>query len=226
MASPLYAYCHGFLSGPGSSKGKHLQRLLGQHGIALRLLDLNGHGGPASLTPERALATIHALWTSQVQSAPMRLLGSSFGGWAAARYAELHPDRVDRMLLLAPAFEFATRWPAIIGVEELRRWQKEGAREFSMPSDGSSVMVPWSFAKAVEHSIGSEPPRIIVPTIIIHGSKDEVLLVEASERAVGQSDGAGTLVIVDDDHALTAPATLLEIERQAQRFFSLPQRRT
>jgi hypothetical protein len=217
MASkPLYAYCHGFLSGPSSSKGRYLRSLLDRHGIHLHLLDLNGPDGPASLTPGGALASIEAFWASHANGSKMRLIGSSFGGWASARYAELHPDRVDRMLLLAPAFEL--RWHGIIGDSGVAQWRRDGVREFTMPSSGATVRIPWSFAVAVDNDLGGHPPpRLRVPTTIVHGEKDEALPIAASERAVAASQGAAELITVDDDHALVAPRALQQIAELVER---------
>jgi len=217
-AQPLYAYCHGFLSGPASSKGRHLRSVLLRHGVDLHLLDLNGGGGPADLTPACALLAIDAFWTAH-GGAPLRLLGSSFGGWAAARYSELHPGRVERMLLLAPGFELASRWSSIIGADGVAAWRREGAREFIVPASGAVVSIPYAFAEAVERDVS--PPKITVPTTCVHALRDHVVTLGACERAVARSCGAAELVVVDDDHALTAPATLDEITRQAKRRFSL-----
>lgn len=41
----MFAYLHGFLSGPDSVKGRHLQAFLKTLGVDLRLLDLNGDEG-------------------------------------------------------------------------------------------------------------------------------------------------------------------------------------
>jgi len=41
------------------------------------------------------------------RGARLRLIGSSFGAHAAARYAALHPSRVDRLVLLAPALDLS-----------------------------------------------------------------------------------------------------------------------
>lgn len=217
MASkPLYAYCHGFLSGPSSSKGRYLRSLLNRHGIQLHLLDLNGRGGPVSLTPGGALMSIDAFWALHAKGGAMRLIGSSFGGWASARYAEMYPDRVERMLLLAPAFEL--RWHGIVGASGVAQWRRDGVREFTMPSSGASVKIPWSFAVAVDCDLGGPPPaRLRVPATIVHGEKDEALPIAASERAVALSQGAAQLIAVDDDHALVAPRTLEQIGHVIER---------
>ena len=97
-----FAYLHGFLSGPTSSKGRFLATQFGGRFAArLDLLDLNGRGGPSMLSHYGAFQAIDRHWRTR-QDVPLRLIGSSFGGWAAAAYAAQHPERVDRLLLLNP----------------------------------------------------------------------------------------------------------------------------
>merc|ERR1712224_1089875 len=113
-----------------------------------QLLDINGGGGPSFLTPSTAFAALEACWKEN-ERRPMILIGSSFGGWAAARFSDMHPERVARLLLLNPGFELGSRWPSIVGGhQEMARWQHDGFRRFAMPSDGTPVDVPWSFVEA------------------------------------------------------------------------------
>jgi uncharacterized protein len=110
QGAPCYAYLHGFLSGPTSSKGRYLaEQLERRFATRLHLLDLNGGGGPSMLSHAGALAAVDACWQAHAGAGPLRLIGSSFGGWAAAAYAALHPDRVDRLLLLCPVTVVAAR---------------------------------------------------------------------------------------------------------------------
>ena len=41
---------------------------------------------------------------------PAILIGSSLGGYLAALYAARHPAQIERLVLLAPAFQFPRRW--------------------------------------------------------------------------------------------------------------------
>lgn len=213
------AYCHGFLSSPSSSKGKFLQAHLATQQHTLDLLDLNGPAGPATLSPRSAYAALEEYWraSSEQQQQPLVLIGSSFGGWAAARFAEEHPDRVARLLLLNPGFELDTRWEHIVGgPEELWAWRRNGVRTFQMPATGEDVEVPYSFVEETSREGGT--PLLEVPTCIIHGRRDEVVPPELSEAFVMRQQLRGIpskLVLLDDDHALTAPASLDRIAQEA-----------
>ena len=48
------------------------------------------------------------------------------GADGEARVLELHPERVDRLLLLCPAFDVVARWPTLIGPDNFERWREAG----------------------------------------------------------------------------------------------------
>ena len=221
-SSFIYAYLHGFLSGPASSKGRALQRVLHTSGVELQLLDLNGPtGDPAALTHEGALAAIDACWQS-AQSQQLRLIGSSFGGWAAAAYAEQHPERVDRLLLLSPALAWQeAQWERIVGgTAAMRDWREVGARSFVMPSDGRAVSIPWRFA----HETLARPPirSVRCPTCIVHGLHDAEVPPAVSRAFFAAHAHSARLVLPSDDHAVMAPATLARIAALATVTLELP----
>jgi pimeloyl-ACP methyl ester carboxylesterase len=130
--SATFAYCHGFLSSPASSKGRFLAAEFASRGAHLHLLDLNrGDGGPESLCHQGALEAIDEHWHSS-NLRPLRLVGSSFGGWAAAAYAARYPERVERLVLLCPGFSLHKRWESIVGgALEMDAWQRDGVRPFT-----------------------------------------------------------------------------------------------
>ena len=170
LMKPSYAYLHGFLSGPSSSKGRHLAGQFQRFGVELTRLDLNGADGPPGLTHEGAFAAVDAFW--HTHSSPLRLVGSSFGGWAAAAYAERHPERVDRLLLLCPGFGLADRLQDVIGgPEAMSRWEVDGERTFAMPSSGATMCIPWKFAATARQQPAFPQPQC--RTLVIHGQDDE-----------------------------------------------------
>ena len=47
------------------------------------------------------------------------------GGYLAALYAARHPE-VEKLVLLAPAFSFLTRWPEELGESKMDEWKRTG----------------------------------------------------------------------------------------------------
>lgn len=212
MDERRFAYLHGFASGPLSRKGQYLSRVFSERGLSLELPDLN-RPSFAQLSPGAALESIDVLCADDRRWC---FVGSSFGGWLAARWAELHPDRVDRLLLLCPGFGLADRWPLLLGPERMAQWEREGALE--MP-DGAGVMVPVHWRFYLEACEQPARPRVPCETLIVHGTADEVVPVEGSRRYAAAHEHV-ELVEVEDDHALARSVD--RIAEETIRFFGLP----
>lgn len=211
------AYLHGFLSGPGSKKGRALVAAFQQAGHHLDQLDLN-RPSASELTITAALAELDA-WTTRhlaPDGAPVDLIGSSLGGYLAALYAAHHPDAVRRLVLLCPGIDMTRRWPILFGAPAMARWRAEG-RLVLPNARGEPVPVHWGF---LEDALAHDPiPRPSCPTLIIHGARDAIVPIESS-RAWVATLPAARLVEVDDDHELIA--SLPRIADETLRFFAAP----
>src|SRR4051794_30682264 len=91
-------YCHGFASGPRSTKGVAFEKHFAERGVRIDRLDLR----VPSFEHLRLSAMIDTVTASIFESAV--LVGSSLGALTAARVAERDP-RVSAVILLAPAFQ-------------------------------------------------------------------------------------------------------------------------
>lgn len=210
---PRFAYLHGFASGPLSRKGRELARRLAPAGVDLALPDLN-RPSFARLTIEGSLAAIDELTGGKHAEATWRFIGSSFGGYLAALWAERHPDRVDRLLLLCPGFDLARRWPSLLGPDALTQWKRLGSFPFQ-DGAGRPVPVHWELYESMERHPAF--PEIPCPTKILHGRRDEIVPVETSRRYAAERPHV-ELIELDDDHALTSSIDRIE---QAARHWLL-----
>jgi pimeloyl-ACP methyl ester carboxylesterase len=212
--APFYLYLHGFASSAASKKGVRLRDVFAARGAELHLPDLN-RPSFATLDHDAMLAEVDRVAGQAPAGAPVRLIGSSLGGWLAARWAELNPARTDRVVLLCPGFDMVSRWPAFLGPERIEKWRSRGYLPFPDAS-GAPVPVHWGF---VESALRHPPtPTTPCPTLILHGREDVVVPIEGS-RAYTEAHAHVTLRELDDDHALTA--TLPAIESEVLRFFDL-----
>ena len=66
-----------------------------------------------------------------VNGEPVILMGSSLGGYLAALYAARHAN-VERLVLLAPAFNFPTRWRQRFSARRTRRMEAQSERATSI----------------------------------------------------------------------------------------------
>ena len=212
-----FAYLHGFASGPTSRKGRTLAHAFRARGATFHQPDLNVPSF-AQLTYGGMLAGIDALdATMGGESAGGRwgFVGSSMGGWAAARWAELHPLRVARLLLLAPGFDLANRWRGLISDAELARWEQRGWIE-AKDGSGVSTRLHWEFMLDARRQPPFPTPRC--PALILHGRHDTVVPLSSSERYASERPQV-RLEVLDDDHDLLH--TLPQIVERALEWFGV-----
>lgn len=195
MAERRYAYLHGFASSPNTKKGVLLADVFAKHGLVLERPDLNKPSFEA-LSPSAALAAIDAL--DGGAGRPWCFVGSSMGGWLAARWAQQNPAKVERLVLLCPGFDLATRWVSIVGPAGMEKWRRDGSLMFP---DGAGILrrVHWGFYEEGSQLPGR--PEVPCPTRIYHGVRDETVPVETS-RSYASTRPHVELIEVDDEHRL------------------------
>ncbi|HWN69159.1 MAG TPA: YqiA/YcfP family alpha/beta fold hydrolase [Haliangium sp.] len=215
MSRYRYAYLHGLGSSPRSHKGVALERAFVSRGFELARPDLN-RPSFALLDHAAMLAAVDEMDALAPHGPPWRLVGSSLGGWLAARWAELRPERVDRLVLLCPGFDLADRWPEVVGAEQMARWQREGALALADAS-GAMVDVHWGFIESARRHPGT--PEVPCRTLILHGVHDEIVPVEQSRRYAATRPHV-RLIELDDDHALAA--TIDRVVEEVLREFEIP----
>lgn len=214
-----HAYLHGFASSSQATKGQAMRRYYQARGLELHTPDLNAPSF-AELSYTAMLAAFDQLDRELDQrdgvapgSTRWRLIGSSMGGFLAARWAQLHPERVDRLLLLCPAFDFVDRWPSLIGPDNFQRWRERG--RFPLP-DATGKVVEVHFGLVEDAMTHPARPEVPCPTTIIHGTVDTVVPI-ASSREYAQAHAERVrLVEVDDDHLLARSLPTLEAIAEAE----------
>ncbi|MFW6050571.1 MAG: YqiA/YcfP family alpha/beta fold hydrolase [Myxococcota bacterium] len=193
-----YAYLHGFASSSGSKKGVWLAEALAADGVVLERPDLN-RPSFGELSHRAMIAAVEEMDRASGPGDRWRLVGSSLGGWLAARFAELHPGRVDRLVLLCPGFGLAERWPHLVGEASWARWRRQGA--LPLPdAHGRMVPVHWGFIEEARRQ--PAVPAVPCPTVIVHGRRDPTVPIEGSRAYAAAHPERVRLVEVDDDHAL------------------------
>jgi pimeloyl-ACP methyl ester carboxylesterase len=211
-AGPRWLYLHGFASGPSSAKGTRIAAHYAAKGVAMARLDLRR----PSMEHLR-LSTMIAHVREAIGAPEDRavLFGSSLGGLTAARVAE-RDARVCALVLLAPAFGMAQRWRARVGEAAFEEWRATGWLETKDHAKGGMARVDFGFwedaaqvdADADADAAAGGSPDVRVPTLIVHGVRDDVVPVEGS-RAWAAGKRHVRLVEVDDGHELVASLDLV-----------------
>ncbi|WP_263971672.1 YqiA/YcfP family alpha/beta fold hydrolase [Leptolyngbya ohadii] len=188
-------YLHGFASSPRSKKAQDLRDRFQAIGIDLITPDLN-QPTFSDLTLSRQIAQVEALLPVD---RPVTLIGSSFGGltaaWCAERYAQ-----IERLILLAPAFQFLAQWLPRLGESTVQQWQTQDL--LMTYHYGEQEMLPLRY-RFVTDAMQYDETQLqrSIPTLILHGIHDDVISIQAS-RDYARGRLWARLVELDSDHAL------------------------
>ncbi|MHC5735875.1 YqiA/YcfP family alpha/beta fold hydrolase [Nostoc sp.] len=205
-----YIYLHGFASSPNSAKARDISDRFTQIQTKLKIPDLNA-GDFSQLTITRQLTQVAAEFSND--STPVTLIGSSLGGLTAAHLGQQNLQ-VQRLVLLAPAFGFLSHWLPKLGDEEVQRWQQEKYIMVYHYGEQRSLSLNYDFftdAAQYQERLLQRP----IPTLILHGKKDEVIPIKAS-RDFARLLPWVELVELDSDHTL---GNVMEETWQAIRLF-------
>lgn len=196
---PQYLYLHGFASSPKSAKAQAMQARFSTLGLNLLIPDLN-QGDFAHLTLSRQIQQVSALILSQDE--PTVLIGSSLGGLTAAWVAQQTAitERIEKLVLLAPAFQFLKQWLPRLGPEALDTWRTEGTLSVYHYTEQRQIPLHYSFITDAQ-GYRDEDLRVNIPTLVLHGTHDETIFIEAS-RAYAAPRPWVRLVELPSDHAL------------------------
>jgi len=182
---------------------------LAAHNISLEIPDL-AEGDFTHLTISGQLQVIEKL----LSNAPCRIIGSSMGGYLASLYAASHPE-VERLVLLAPAFGFPTRWRQMQGSKAIDRWRESGWLEVFHYGDRAVRPLHYGLLEDAEKYPGF--PDANQPALIFHGRNDSVVSIDLS-RTFSASHGNADLHEMESDHELLN--VLDEITSQAVAWLS------
>ncbi len=190
-----YFYLHGFASGPKSSKALILRDRFHAQGIALTIPDFN-QPNFRELTLTRQLQQVEALFSADK---PATLIGSSFGGATAAWLAQRNPQ-VQNLVLLAPAFGFASYHRSVLTPEQITRWRSGTPLSVYHYGEQKELLLDYQFVEDLQHYDESKLMRS-VNTVIIHGIHDAVIPVQSSRDYVRDRPWC-RLIEVGSNHGL------------------------
>jgi predicted esterase YcpF (UPF0227 family) len=211
-----YIYLHGFASSPNSTKAQYLRDRFAEVGIPLNVLDLN-QGDFSHLTLTRQLQQAAATFSKNRQ--PVTLIGSSFGGVTAAWLAQQFPQ-VNRVVCLAPAFDFLSHWLPKLTEAQICQWQESGY--LSVYHYGEKRHLPLHYEFVLDTTQYDETQlQRPVPTLILHGLYDETIAIGASQNYANQRPWV-KLIELNSDHSLE---NVLPQIWQVIRLFTINSRR-
>jgi uncharacterized protein len=187
-------YLHGFASSPQSSKAQFFKRKLNEQGIDVEIPRLDG-GNFEQLSITSQLAIVE----ETVAGRPAILFGSSLGGYLAALYAARHAE-IESVVLLAPAFQFPSRWRHRYSADQLARWKQDGSVPVYHYGEKREMRLGYQLIEdAAQYE---EEPDVRQPALIFHGTKDDVVPASVSQTFAATHPNA-ELRLMDSGHELT-----------------------
>jgi pimeloyl-ACP methyl ester carboxylesterase len=196
--TPIF-YLHGFASSARSTKARYIAERLREHGVALECPDFN-EPDFATLTLTRMLTQLGA--ALERASGPAALIGSSLGGTLAILAAAAFPERVDRLVLMAPAVMFAKEGHHLLPPERIAEWRHLGALPFFHYGYNEDRLLNASFYEdSLTHDAFSA--TFTQPALVFTGLRDP-LVDHRTVEAFARTRPNVTLSLLDDEHQLIA----------------------
>lgn len=206
-------YLHGFASSAKSSKAAFFAAKLKDRGIGFHAPDLNAPDF-STLTVTRMLEGVSGAIDGSTGG--VALIGSSLGGFVAVQAALQRPDRVERLVLLAPALDFGGNRMKELGDGGLRRWKDTNRLDVFHYGYGRIIPVHYELYEDAQRYDSRAPLHL--PVQVFQGRRDTAVDPETVERwASGRPNVE--LHMLDDDHQLLG--SLEHIWREMQPFLSV-----
>ena len=217
---PVVMFCPGYASDMAGTKALALEAWCRARGRAMLRFDYAGHGKSGGVFIENGIGD----WAADAafvleQVAPERdvvLVGSSMGGWISLLLGPKLVDRLQGMVLLAPAPDFT----AAMLAEELPPELKEEVRKKGVIYRPSEYGEPLPFSLVlIERSAGfmvmTREIAVTCPVRILHGMKDADVPWQQSLKLVEKlaSRDVRLTFIKDGDHRLSTPEDLALLGR-------------
>lgn len=207
--APAVIFAHGLGSTRHGEKAAALEAECARRGWAFAAFDFHGHGASdgtmLDLRGARLLADLHAItqFVAARKHNKIFLVGSSLGGWAAAWFAALHPERVRACALLAPAFRFL-EWRRLNAAAR-QRWQRTG--RLRIVNEWIDLELAYDLhAESDAYRFEQLCARFVTPCLLVHGMQDDTVPYATSIEFIKQCAATDVQLhlLKSGDHRLNA----------------------
>jgi uncharacterized protein len=210
-------YLHGFASSAQSSKATFFRTRLAQHHVPVLTPDFNAPDF-STLTVTRMLDQVGEVLSGIPDDEEVALIGSSLGGFVAVHTAVRYPQRIARIVLLAPALDFGGNRMRSLGDKGIEDWRRTNQLDVFHHGFGRTMPVHFDlYTDAARYDAFNAD--VSLPTLVFQGERDDAVDPGTVKRWCAARSNV-RLRLLDDDHQLLSSLEPIWVETAA--FFNLP----
>jgi pimeloyl-ACP methyl ester carboxylesterase len=212
----------GFLSKRWGNKSKALAQWCEEKGWGFCCYDVRGFGESEGTFTDYTLsdwiADARAMLEFLKSGPPITIVGNSLGGWIAWLMAQ-ECQEIERLILIAPAFNMMGLRAQSISAERCHEWHTAGWMPWDDEPAHRDFPLAWKWVEESEAYWSKSFDRLRpVKTVILHGQQDSVILPQGSSQFVERLRALAPsfpleLHLVPGDHRLSSPEHLEKFRR-------------
>lgn len=202
--------CHGFSSNKDSQTFPTLERIFNDKNISTFRFDFYGHGESGGkfedITISEAVDDIlNAIkFLKNKKFKKIGLVGSSFGGMASIIAASKSKD-LYILALKSPVSNQMEKLLVKYNNKNVKKWKEKGFIYYESGKLGKLKLNYSFFEDSMKINGYEAAKKISIPTLVVHGDKDESVPIEQSIRLSKIIKNCKLEIIKDADHRYTKP---------------------
>jgi pimeloyl-ACP methyl ester carboxylesterase len=202
-----FIYLHGLLSSSQSKKAKKLENDLNNIGKVYTPDFYSQQHEFEKITVSHLLDKV-SVWVKMIHD-EIIIIGSSFGGLIATRFIQLRKNEskhIKKLILLSPALDYFNILKDRSSKTEWNAWQENGYKEIKHPAWNDVTSWSWDFIIDLNKNHNPMNEIIDIPTLIIHGSNDDVIPTKYVQNFIDSQPEAKCTILLETitngDHQL------------------------
>jgi len=214
---PTLVWLGGFRSDMQGTKADFLSKMAKQKGLSFLRFDYFGHGASSGDFEQGSISQ----WLADaievidiLTQGPLILIGSSMGGWISLLSALARPDRVQALVLIAPAPDF-TRTLMWAGFDAVIRQTITETGRWMQPSPYGPVPITRALIEdGDQHLILGKSICFDGPVRIFQGMNDRDVPWQHAQKLMNAITSTDIIFSVSKsgDHSLSSPADLARLQ--------------
>jgi hypothetical protein len=207
---PVIILCHGFTVSKDNSTYRRLEPMLNEKNITTFRFDFFGHGESEGNFEDVTVSEgvddiLNAIeYLKQKGFSKIGLVGSSFGGISSIMAASKTND-LFVLVLKSPVSDYLEVEIKRRTKQKIDEWRSKGFI-IHTNSKGEKKKLNYSFFEDAKKNNGYEAAKKIkIPTLIVHGDKDQDVPIEQSKKTAGIIPNCKLEIISGADHKYTDP---------------------